>query len=159
MVDELAIVKAVVEERRKMREEDERAAAQAPRGVELPQRPPSGGHRGPVYCGDLYEILRRAAWRPDFRVVYNQRSKAWNKRHLCTLYTGDPDPRRDIPRQGPLMNMKTGMVPEWTLMERANDPESEVYCWGWREIVLRCLRRKLIKPTQEVIDLVGMSNF
>lgn len=159
MVNQLEVTKATVRALRERREEELAAARHAPKGVERPADPPLGGHRGALYCGDLYQILRRAAYRVDLRPIFNSRSKAWNKPHLWTLYAGDPDPSLGLLGQGPLMNITRGMVPEWTLTENANDPDSEIYCWGWRLVVVRCLKQRIIRPTREVVELLGESNY
>jgi len=162
MVNQLEVVKATLAAMREQQADEERAVAQAPRGVELPAVPPLGGHRGPLYCGDLYQILRRAANRVDLRPIYNTRSKAWNRDYLWTLYVGDPSItklHKTKHPQGPLMNIRRGMVPEWTHTEDANDPNSAIHCWGWRLIVWRCLAQNVIKPTPEVLKLFGVSNY
>lgn len=130
-------------------------------GPLLPPVPPSGGHRGALYAGDLYEVIREAAYRPDVRAVWNNASNMTamqGRSHLWTLYAGDPDPRKQTPRwEGAIVNVIRGMVPEFTWVEHMGDPESGIHCLGWRTVLKRCLGQKVIRPTVRIVSLLGWS--
>jgi len=132
-------------------------------GMERPSRPPYDGHRGALYCGDLFDMIHEAACRPDVRAVYNNASNLTamlDRTHLWTLYAGDPDPtKKQKPWIGGLMNVRRGMVPEFTMMTHLGDPESEIHCWGWRMVLERCLGQKVIRPSAKVIATLGQSEY
>ncbi len=157
------IDKAVKRERQALDEDDARALAQSPRGVELPAFPPLGGHRGALYCGDLLRILREASNNVTIRAIYNSRSVDWAgaEEYEWTLYVGDPNPRKLKQRiwEGAICNIKRGMIPEWTLTDNVDDPETEIWCWGWRLVVLRCLSAKIIRPSKAILGLLGESDY
>ena len=158
--DILATVQREVKAARKAADDEFDAI---PMGMERPVRPPFGGHRGPMYCGDLFNAIREAAYRPDVRAVYNQASNMTamlDRSHLWTLYAGDPDPRKkQKPWIGAICNVRRGMVPEFTMMEHLGDPESEVHCHGWRTVLEKCLGQKVIKPSAKILSLLGPTDY
>jgi hypothetical protein len=153
------VLQTVQRELRARREEAQREAEAVPMGMERPSLEPVDGRRGAVYCGDLYEVIREAAYRPDVRAAYSYASNMTamkGRSHLWTLYAGDPDPRKQTPAwEGSITNCTRGMVPEFTMMEHFGDPESEIHCLGWREVLHRCLSQKVIRPSAKVLALLG----
>lgn len=127
---------------------------------------PVGGHRGPLPTARLYDICQRAAYSDDFRFVWNQLGvDRGAPPHCCGLNVGnwsmaDLKSRKGLPPwQGPMGNVHMGIVPEWTIIEDIDDPESELYCLGWRILVVRWIAKNIIRLSTEVRSLLGPDYF
>lgn len=80
--------------------------------------------------------------------------------HLLGVHSGvydiwDLKADRLPPWIGPMGNVKYPMIPEWTEVEDVNDVNAGIHAMGWRLLLKRWLHKGLIRPTQEIKDLIG----
>lgn len=62
----------------------------------------------------------------------------------------------DLPQWlGPKGNVAMPFVPEFTIVEDIDDPGSEVYAIGWRTLLKRWISCKVLRPTDEIMELLG----
>ena len=129
--------------------------------LEQPSVLPLDGHRGAIYLGDLIRLVSRACTRPQWTWAFHPlvTRPYWEVISPDTvgIYVGTTEKVRGKlrPGQGCLGAAKHGMIPEFPILANPNDPESEVVCNGWRNMIRIFLVGGFIHPTEEVRALLG----
>lgn len=122
---------------------------------------PLDGHRGALYLGDLIAVIARSCVRPEWRWAFHPTVTRpyWTVIPPDTIgiYVGvdELSTRPRLPGQGCFGAAKHGMIPEFTIVAEPDDPDSEVICTGWRQMLSNFLMNHAIHPTEEVLKLYG----
>jgi hypothetical protein len=117
-----------------------------------------------LYLGDLISIVSEAAYRTDLRWPTSlERVAYWGTPEgTVSLITGsrtgvEQRKRKPAAWLGHLNNVNRETMPEYEWLEDVGNPDTGLLFHGWRFLVIKWLRTKVIRPTPAVVELLGES--